>query len=334
MNKNNSFEHKMAAHCETGTLTALLRDQGLNLSEPMSFGISGGIFFGYFESKNFPFPTFIVRSRPGDVRESVAKALNFKLYKEKFKNHDKGMLQLDKLLQEEKKVGVQVDFFYMDYLPEWIRVHNNVHFINIIGKQDDSYIVSDSYHPRISNLSSDLLRKARWAGGHMAPKGFIYYPIINNTNPDLINPIENGIKKACRNMLKLPIPFLGIKGIYRFADKIKTWSALTRDEEHLSHEIMKINVLLEDQGTGGAGFRYMYATFLKEASDITRNSTLKEMSERIMLIGDEWRNISYFAAKIGKNRDLGSDRINELSQMIRVQGDKEKQFFIDLRKTI
>ncbi len=95
---------------------------------------------------------------------------------------------------------------------------------------------------------------------------------------------------------------------------------------------MKINVLLEDQGTGGAGFRFMYATFLKQAAEIVNNPTLNEMSERIMNIGDDWRNISYFAAKIGKTRDLGPDKIKELSELIRKQGDAEKIFFKDLKK--
>ncbi len=332
MDTQTQFKHKMAAHCETGTLTGLLNDQGLQITEPMTFGIAGGIFFGYMESKNFPFPTFIVRSRPGEVREIVSKALKIKLFKKKFKDKDQGMQMLDSLLEEEKNIGVQVDFFFMEYLPEWQRVHNNVHFVNVIDKEGTEYIISDSYYPKIAKLDESLLRKARWAGGYMAPKGFMYYPIVHNTDPDLKKPIIKGIKRACRNMLKIPIPFLGIKGIYKFADKINEWPSLTRDEEHLSHEIMKINILLEDQGTGGAGFRYMYATFLKQASEIMNNPSLNEMSERIMNIGDDWRQISYFAAKMGKNRDLGADRISELSEKIRKQGDAEKAFFTDLKK--
>ncbi len=332
MDTNTNFKHKMAAHCETGTLVGLLGNAGLEITEPMAFGIAHGIFFGYFESKNFPFPTFIVRTRPGEVREKLAKSLKIDINRLKFKNQEKGMQKLDDLLADGRCVGAQVDFFYMDYLPEWIRVHNNVHFVNIVGKDGDDYIISDSYHHQIAKLSASLLKKARWAGGYMAPKGFLYYPEKIITKPDLKKPIIKGIKKASWNMLNIPIPFVGVKGIYKFADKINTWPKLTRDTEHLSHEIMKINILLEDQGTGGAGFRYMYATFLKQAAAIVNNPTLDEMSERIMKIGDDWRNISYFAAKMGKNRDLGSDKIKELSELIRKQGDAEKAYFTDLKK--
>lgn len=326
------FKHNMAAHCETGTLVGLLGDSGLKITEPLAFGIASGIFFGYFESKNFSFPTFILRSRPGDIRKKLSKSLKIGIKSYKFNKPEQGMKTLDSLLSEGIVVGAQVDFFYMDYLPEWIRVHNNAHFVNILRKEEENYILSDSYHREIASLNSNLLIKARWPGGFMAPKGYLYYPVNVNPNPDLKTPIINGIKKGCRNMLNLPIPFIGIKGIYRFANKINKWPQLTRDIEHLSHEIMKINILLEDQGTGGAGFRFMYATFLKQAADIVNNPTLNEMSERIMKIGDDWRNISYFAAKIGKNRDLGTDRIKELSDLIRKQGDAEKVFFTDLKK--
>jgi hypothetical protein len=97
---------------------------------------------------------------------------------------------------------------------------------------------------------------------------------------------------------------------------------------------MKINVLMEDQGTGGGGFRYMYATFLQQASAILKDANLKTMSKEMMEIGDKWRNISYFAAKISKNRDLGPDRIKELSTMVYAQADEEQKFFNELYKLV
>ena len=168
----------------------------------------------------------------------------------------------------------------------------------------------------------------------MSPKGFLFYPEHLPEKIDYTKPIIKGIKKACFNMLKLPVPFLGIKGIRLFARKVVDWPSLARDTEHLSHEVMKINILLEDQGTGGAGFRYMYATFLQQASDILNKPNLKELSEELMLIGDGWREISLFAARIGKNRDLGQDRLKELSNLIRKRADVEEIFFRDLKNII
>ena len=38
------------------------------------------------------------------------------------------MLALDALLDKGITVATQVDFFYMDYIPDYLRVHINVHF--------------------------------------------------------------------------------------------------------------------------------------------------------------------------------------------------------------
>ncbi len=329
-----NFNHKMAAHCETGTVQALLNHSGLDISEAMVFGIAGGIFFGYFESSNFPFPTFIVRNKPGSIRTNISKRLGVKWNSRKFKSSQAGEAALDELIKKKIPTAAQVDFYYMEYMPGWIRVHINVHFVNIIGLNETQYLISDSYHPKKALLDKTTFTKARFVGGHMAPKGFLFYPVTIPENIDFEKAIRKGIKKAAHDMTRLPVPFIGIKGIRKFAKKVTGWPELARDIDHLSHEIMKINVLLEDQGTGGAGFRFLYATFLQQASQKLNDPQLETMSKRMMEIGDNWRNISYFAAKIGKNRDLGKERLNELSGMINDMADREEAFFSELYKMV
>lgn len=332
--KEIAFEHKMAAHCESGTVTALLNHSGLEITEPMVFGISSGIFFGYFESSNFPFPMFIVRNKPGSIRKNISKRLGVKFYTKNFKKQQQGIDELNRLIDEGHPVATQVDFYYMKFLPEYVRTHMNVHFVNIVGRNDKNYLVSDSYHRTVAELDIETLNKARFVGGYMAPKGFLYYPTYIPEDIDCKRAIIKGIKKASFNMIRLPVPFIGVKGIRKFARKVTTWPELARDIDHLSHEIMKINVLLEDQGTGGAGFRFLYATFLQKAAQQLKIDDLDSMSKKMMAIGDDWRNISYFAAKIGKNRDLGQERLMELSQMIHGMADQEQAFFTELYKLV
>jgi hypothetical protein len=213
-------------------------------------------------------------------------------------------------------------------------VHINVHFIVVVGKTGSKYIVSDSYFPKLVELETASLRKARFAGGNMSPKGFLFYPEYIPKEIAYTKAILKGTKKACFNMLRIPIPFIGIKGIRMFARKIVEWPSFARDMEHLSHEIMKINILLEDQGTGGAGFRFMYATFLQQASGMIGKPEWSQLSKEMMEIGDGWREISLFAARIGKNRDLGPERLKELGTMLLGRADAEQQFFKRLRATI
>ena len=275
---NSEFKHKMAAHCESGAVTSLLNNAGLDITEPLVFGISSGIFFAYFHKmRSFTFPTFIVRNKPGTIRTNLAKRLGVKFNTQKFRSPDEGMEKLDEFIEKNIPVAVQVDFFYMDYLPEWERVHINVHFIVVVGKRGTKYIVSDSYFPNLVEIEASSLKKARFAGGNMSPKGFLFYPEAIPFQINYKKAILKGTKKVCFNMLRIPMPFLGIKGIRMFAKKINEWPSIARDIEHLSHEIMKINILLEDQGTGGAGFRFMYASFLQQAARILEKPEWDEL---------------------------------------------------------
>ena len=330
-----NFQHKMAAHCESGTITSLLNHAGLEITEPLIFGISSGIFFGYFHKmKSFPFPTFIVRNKPGQMRKNIEKLLGVKFMNYTFKNPDSGIRKLDELLEQKIPTSAQVDYFYLDYVPSWERVHINVHFLIVIGKEGARYIISDSYFPKLVELDAISLKNARFAGGSMSPKGFLFHTTTIPVEIDFKTAITKGINKACFNMLNLPVPFLGVKGIRFFAKKIIDWPKLARDTEHLSHEIMKINILLEDQGTGGAGFRFIYATFLQQVAENINKPELTDLSRQLMEIGDGWRELSLFAARIGKNRDLGPEKIKQLSDMIMDRAYVEEKFFKTLNSVI
>jgi len=328
------YEHRMSAHCETGTLSGQLAFHGMEISESMVFGIGSGIFFGYFNNSRFAFPTFIVRSKPGKIRENVGDRLGIKFHTQKFKTPEKAQEGLDKILEKGIPAAAQVDFFFMEYLPQYLRVHINVHFINIVGKKDNNYLISDCYHPRIVELNEEALMKGRFAGGNMAPNGFLYYPEFIPATFNFEKAVRTGIKKACFYMLKIPIPFLGIKGMRRFGKHIVEWPKLAIDSEDLSHQLSKINVLLEDQGTGGAGFRFMYATFLKQAAEILNNPALNGLSGQMMEIGDYCREVSLYAARLGRNRDFSKEHLLELGQLINKQADREEAFFKTLSKTI
>lgn len=326
------FNHKMAAHCESGTIAALLNHNGLSITEPMIFGVTGAFFFAYLDTPDFTFPQFVVRSKPGDMRAKAEKRLGVKFVKQTFSKTDRAMNTVDELLDRNVPHAVQVDMFYMDYIPKYMKAHFNGHFITVVGKEGDDYIVSDSYYPSLVKLPKTSMEQARFAKGALAPKGFLFYPekVTKAADIDWQKVIYGGMKQVIFNMTKIPIPFLGVKGIRTLAREVTKWSSRTRDLEHLSHEIMMIHVTLEDRGTGGAGFRFMYASFLQEVAKTLNNPVFKDMSTKMMENGDKWREISLFVARIGKNRDLGSEKMKELQEMIMARADWEERFFKEL----
>jgi hypothetical protein len=324
----------MSAHCESGTVTALLNHGGLSISEAMVFGISGAIFFGYFKPRALPFPTFVLRNRPGYILDKASKHLGVRFRRRKFRDPDAAMAALDQLLEQGIPVAVQVDMFLMDYIPAYARAHFNAHYVVVVGKEGDRYRVSDSYSPQVTTLSAEALRAARFARGDFAPKGLMFH--LEHL-PDAVEygrAIRKGIRTAVFYMLRIPLPFMGVRGIRYFARKLPRWPQYARDLDQLAHETSMIAVILEERGTGGGGFRFLYATFLQEASRVLNDPALGALAKTVMEHGDRWRALSLAAARFGKKRDLGPERFEELAGMLRERAEAEKEIFTRLGQLV
>ena len=139
--------------------------------------------------------------------------------------------------------------------------------------------------------------KARFAEGLLAPKGKMYYLSNVPEKIDFPRAIRKGIRVTCRIMIKMPFPPIGVLGMRAFAKALKKWPDKYGKRKallHLGHAIR----MQEEIGTGGGGFRLMYAAFLHEAAHITGDDRYLEMSKRMMAIGDEWREFALHGARI------------------------------------
>jgi hypothetical protein len=131
----------------------------------------------------------------------------------------------------------------------------------------------------------------------------------------------------------LKAPFIGVWGIRIFAKALKQWPEKYGNRKvllHLGHAIR----MQEEIGTGGGGFRLMYAAFLNEAGHITGDDRLLEMSKRMTAIGDRWREFAYYGARICKNRASDGDGFDRLSDIILDCATKEHQLYKDLWKIV
>jgi hypothetical protein len=62
--------------------------------------------------------------------------------------------------------------------------------------------------------------------------------------------------------------------------------------------------------------------------------SLNDFSKEMMENGDKWREISLHAARMGRNRDLGAERLKELGNLIYQRAEVEETFFKNLSKAI
>jgi hypothetical protein len=302
------FEHHQGAHCESGVTSSLLWQSSKGkITEPLAFGIGAGLFFVYvpfIKINNGPGVAF--RNMPGFIFARTCKSLGIPVIRKKFSSPEAAAKFLDQRLAEGTPVGCQVGVYYLPYFPKEYRFHFNAHNLIVYEKEGDNYTVSDPIMERPSILSTAELERVRFARGPLAPKGHIYYPAktIEITGEVIKKAIKSGIRKNVFNMLSIPGPFGGVRGIRFMGKNIKRW----RDKlglETAGAYLAQLVRMQEEIGTGGGGFRYIYAAFLQQADSYLPGNQLDEISTIFTQAGDTWRESAVHAAGIYKGR-LGS----------------------------
>lgn len=328
------FEHKQSAHCENGVASNLLNYYGLQLSEPMIFGIGSGLLFFYFPwLKVNQAPAISYRSMPGHIFSKVAHRLGFRIKRMRFSSVEKARRILDETLQGGTAVGLQVGVYHLPYFPDAYRFHFNAHNLVVYGKEGDTYLISDPVMQAPTKLSAQELDRVRFAKGVLAPKGHMYFPTHLPKQVSLERAICKGIKNTCQQMLS-PVPIVGVRAIAWLSKHIPRWYDKLGVKK-TNHYLAQMVRMQEEIGTGGGGFRFIYGAFLQEASDILGKEALKVLSKEITAIGDLWRDFAVEVARLYKNRNEANRAAYEgLSQRLLEIAQREEVFYKKLKKAV
>lgn len=317
----NSIIHQQSSHCESGVMANMLNSQGFNLSESMVFGLSSALTFVYLPMvKVGGLPLIAYRMPPKTIISSVCKKLGLRLHSQKFSNADDGMKALDQALSEGKLVGLQTSVYWLPYFPEDMRFQFNAHNLTVYGKNDQGdYLISDPVFEDVVTCTADDLKRARFAKGVLAAKGLMYVIDIPTSEVDLEPLIRSSIKKTAKMMSGLILPFFGNKGIRFLAKKIKSLESKPKKDAALF--LGNIVRMQEEIGTGGAGFRFMFASFLDESSQLLNDNALFEIAQYTTEIGDLWREFAMKAVLFCKNRKNVS--LDDVAKSLDVCADHE-----------
>lgn len=351
-----NYPHKTGTHCETASLKNLFEYYGFTISEEMIFGIGSGLNFIHF-----PFPFFtkneasLFRTVPTAVLKNFSKRTKMHIEVHTYVSKEKSMKKLDALLEQGIPTGVVTEVYGLYYwraiMPDWHRFPG--HHIIVVGKENDTYYLSETdmlfSNQALYKISYQELKEARFTKKFTSPKGKLFYVKSIPENIELKHAILQGIKATCHNMLEIPIPCFGAKGIKFLSKRMLTYEKTYG--KSLAIDNLRFQLLLsEEAGTGGSGFRYFYATFLAEAAEICKDNELLILSNKMRMIADEWRNFAVNTLRYTKVADNGFDPfpqtttwenlrqkpvdektdMKSLSDLISSIADKEYVFFKEL----
>lgn len=295
----NDFKHQHTAHCESGVMSTLLKSHGVDFNEAMVFGLASALTFVYIPLiKVNGMPLISYRMPPKSIIKSLSKSLGIKLHLQKFRSPEQGQQALDQALAQQKLVGLQTSVFWLPYFPPEMRFHFNAHNLLVYGKEENDYLISDPVFETVQRCHADDLNRARFAKGALAAKGLMYY-FENNpnlANVDLTQLIRQAIRKQAKQMLA-PLFFVGVNGIRYVAKSIEKLATSKKPEKYKKLYLGHIVRMQEEIGTGGAGFRYLYAYFLEQAAEICQEPKFKQASQQMTAIGDQWRQFASLCVK-------------------------------------
>ncbi|WP_181770775.1 BtrH N-terminal domain-containing protein [Amycolatopsis pittospori] len=286
-------------HCETSTLDVLLRHAGVELSEPMLFGLGGGLGFIYWDGKNLPFPFVGGRSKPMEISRKLTERIGLALRVKETTSARTAWRNVAEQIDAGVPVGLQLDSYHLEYFTS--KVHFGGHFAALYGYDDEkAFLVDTAQQGGEVSTSLESLERARGEKGPMTAKN-LSFTITADTPPTVLSDaVRAAVRANATEFLNPPIANLGHRGIGKAAVQVRKWLDRSSDP---ARDLPQAAVLMERAGTGGALFRRIYRDFLEECTAIVDDAGLHTAYEKYREIAPLWTEVARSFTRAGETGD-------------------------------
>jgi len=275
------FKPTGGKHCWTTALKNVLDYHGLNLSEEMLFGLGGGVGFVYWYMKFMPAPFIGTRYGKGtDPLVNTCERIGAEATIVETASPKKGYEDLKEQLRKGEPALIFADMAYLPYLVLPESAHFGSHTVVVFGvdEEEGTVYLADRAQKAVTISIEDLKRARSSRFPPFAPKN----RLLEIKYPEHIGGLENGIRQSirecCTEMLAPPIRNIGLAGLKKWASIAPKWPNQFKGLG-LFECLLNVFLYIEVSGTGGSGFRNMYAQFLNEASLLLNKPALNDVAE-------------------------------------------------------
>ncbi|MER6508346.1 BtrH N-terminal domain-containing protein [Nonomuraea sp. NPDC001636] len=293
------IEARGMEHCETTALGVLLRHQGLDLSEPMLFGLGSGLSFVYWDAKGMDVPFLGGRVRPFELTRNLAERLGLTLDVAETGSARRAWENVAARIDGGLPVGLQLDSHHLDYFGS--KVHFGGHVVAMYGYDErQAYLVDTAQQGGAVRTSRDSLAAARSERGPMTARNRSFTLTLPGGPPAWRERAVPAIRACAEAFLAAPIANLGHRGIDKAARLVPTW--LDRVAEP-ARDLSLAALLMERGGTGGSLFRALYRDFLGECAAFVDDDRLRAGHRLYAEAAALWTDVAALIAKAGEGRE-------------------------------
>ncbi len=305
-------------HCETTATGTLLKHIGIELSEPMLFGLGEGLSFIYWKMKTMDFPFLGGRIKTDLLTQHICKNLGLELNVHETSSKVKAWQAVRQLLDEGQPVGLKLDAYYLEYFTK--PFHFAGHYVAIYGYDDEhAYLVDTRQQGGSVKTSLASLAIARAEKRPMSSKN-LYYTIAGNMeNVDLKEVLIAAMVNNAKQYLAPPINNISYKGILKTSEEVLNWF---KTSQAIESEFKMAASLMEKAGTGGALFRNLYRDLIKESYDLLGIEQLAVVHHEFVQIALLWTSLSELFSQIAETASF--DAVQQASAIFKTLATKEK----------
>ncbi|MEW2289291.1 BtrH N-terminal domain-containing protein [Streptomyces sp. NPDC047841] len=286
-------------HCETTALGVLLKHEGLDLSEPMLFGLGSALSFLYWDGRNTDFPFLGGRVKPFDLTRNLAGRLGLDLLVQETTSPRKAWAHVTAALDAGRPVGLQLDSYHLDYFGP--KVHFGGHVVAMYGYDDHrAHLVDTDQQGGAVSVGLAALARARAARGPMTARHRSFTLTVPRDLPAPHGQIVPAITACADAFLHPPIANVGHRGIEKAGRLVRTWLQRTDDPQR---DLPQAALLMEKAGTGGALFRNLYRDFLAECTGLLDSRHLRTGHTLYTEAAGLWTHTAALIAKAGETGD-------------------------------
>ncbi len=306
-------------HCETTATGTLFRQAGLELSEPMLFGLGEGLYFLYWKMKDMNLPFLGGRCKPGDLTDTLCRNLGVRVDKRETTSVKKAWQNVQEFIDRGIPVGLQLDAYYLEYFTK--PFHFAAHFLAVYGYDDTcAYVVDTMQQGGKNRTLLDNLEKARTEKGPMSAKSLSYTIALPDELPDMKTVVIGAMQRNAEAYLNPPIKNFAYKGIEKLSKDVLKWLDIAPNP---ASDLKFTAVLMEKAGTGGAVFRNLYRDFLKEAAEITGHANVEQAYTLFCDIAPKWTQVSSLIIEAGQQASQA--HLKQASELLKELAALEKQ---------
>jgi hypothetical protein len=279
--------HEPGRHCASTSVADLLRYHGVAWGEPLCFGIGGGLGIWYVNLPGMS-PSRVLHARSMDFERRFFERIGMEFAWQRDDDPAAAECNLKTALTAGRPALLLTDLYYLPYYRS--QTHFPAHCIIAWGYDEDRQVfyVSDTEREGVLPVPFDDLRKARVSTHPIIHRGDFYAPAAVRAPLRLGGIIVDAIIDNARQLTSPDLPYAGIAALEMLKSDLADWAG-AGDWKWTARFMYQI---IEKRGTGGGGFRLMYADFLTQATQWVAPIAELRLAELMLQSGRAWQELA------------------------------------------